>query len=96
MLINFRYGSSSCFWNLLMLMMLVSLNTNSASPTGEQNKHRAARQTLFFNIGVTPDPNSCDTPDGTPGSCVNLIDCKVLYSKLRSSPTPDFINFLRR
>ncbi|XP_068205083.1 venom protease-like [Palaemon carinicauda] len=83
----------------LMAVAVVSLphRTLAASTSKlSHHHHRSARQTLFFNIGTTPDPNQCTTPDGLEGSCIDLVSCSDLYNKLRSSPTPDFINFLRK
>lgn len=83
-------------WGLLMGLMVIAPNFSLGFTFRDQHKRRSSRQTLIFNIGVTPDPNRCDTPDGRDGTCVNLVECSDLYGRLRTNPTPDFINFLRK
>lgn len=81
---------------LMVVAVAFILPLHSLAASASHQHHRSVRETLLFNIGTTPDPNHCITPDGLEGSCIDLISCDELYSKLRQSPTPDFINFLRK
>lgn len=87
-----------CFLLLEVTMLLFFLGSVSAYSLANEGHSRSKRQgIIFFGEPATPKPKSdCRTPQATPGNCMPLTRCKVLFDQLQNSPSAAVIANLRK